>query len=405
MGTNRLLFASIHSYLDPSSGAAMASRELLELLTVRGWDCRVLACGVLDYQRETPLEEALATMELPAARAAAGLSRCGSAEVFDLEVGGVRVTLMPTSSSRAEKSPNPREGAIFLDLADQVCERFQPQVLLTYGGHPVSLELMRRARARGIAVVFHLHNFGYNDRRGFENVSAIIFPSEYSRRFHQRRLGLDGVVIPDPIRLDHVIAENPEPTYVTLINPQPDKGVTVFGRIALELNERRPEIPLLIVEGRGTSEVLAKLPVDLSGLANLNRMGNTPDPRDFYLVSRAVLMPSLWRESLGRVAIEAMANGIPVLASDRAPCPRRWATRASFSRSPSAARRPAASCRRPARSLPGSRRSSGCGTTRSLRPGIAQARAEARRWDWDSVAEMYQRFFEGVGRSARCEGR
>jgi hypothetical protein len=28
-------------------------------------------------------------------------------------------------------------------------------------------------------------------------------------------------------------------------------------------------------------------------------------------------MPSLWRESLGRVAIEAMANGIPVLASDR----------------------------------------------------------------------------------------
>ncbi len=29
------------------------------------------------------------------------------------------------------------------------------------------------------------------------------------------------------------------------------------------------------------------------------------------------LMPSLWRESLGRVAIEAMANGIPVMASDR----------------------------------------------------------------------------------------
>ena len=32
MNTNRLLFASIHSYLDPSSGAALATRELLELL-------------------------------------------------------------------------------------------------------------------------------------------------------------------------------------------------------------------------------------------------------------------------------------------------------------------------------------------------------------------------------------
>ncbi len=114
MSTRRLLFASIHSYLDPSSGAAMASREVLELLTARGRDCQVLACGVLDYQRETPLDLALATMELPAARAAAWLSRGGSAEVIDLDVGGVRVTLMPTSSSRAGKSPNPREGAIFL---------------------------------------------------------------------------------------------------------------------------------------------------------------------------------------------------------------------------------------------------------------------------------------------------
>ena len=54
--------------------------------------------------------------------------------------------------------------------------------------------------------------------------------------------------------------------------------------------------------------------MDLSALANLNRMANTPDSRDFYRVSRVVLMPSLWRESLGRVAMEAMANGIPVLA-------------------------------------------------------------------------------------------
>ena len=51
---------------------------------------------------------------------------------------------------------------------------------------------------------------------------------------------------------------------------------------------------------------LVGLPVDLSGLTNLHRMANTPDPRDFYRVSRVVLMPSLWRESLGRVPIEAI---------------------------------------------------------------------------------------------------
>ena len=219
MSTNRLLFVSIHSYLDPSSGAALATRELLELLAARGWDCRALACGVLDYQQETPLEDVLAAQDLPTQRSAAALSLGGQAEVFDFNLEGVRVTLLPTAHSRAERAPSPLEAGRFLDLATQVLNRFQPQVLLTYGGHPASLALMQRARSMGIAVVFHLHNFGYNDRRGFTDVSAVIFPSEYSRRHFRRKVGLDGIVIPDPIRLDRVIADNPEPKYVTFVNP------------------------------------------------------------------------------------------------------------------------------------------------------------------------------------------
>jgi hypothetical protein len=160
---HRLLFASIHSYLDPSSGASLATRELLELLAARDWDCRAFTCGVLDFAQETPLQDVLASIEHPTAPVTAALSRGGNAEVFDLESNGVRITLLPTAHSRADKAPTPREAGIFLDLADQVVDRFQPDVLLTYGGHPASLELMRRARARGIAVVFHLHNFGYTD--------------------------------------------------------------------------------------------------------------------------------------------------------------------------------------------------------------------------------------------------
>ena len=319
--SHRLLFASIHSYLDPSSGAALATRELLELLATRGWDCRALTCGVLDYQNETPIENVLASIERPTTRSGAALSLGGEAEVFDLDVDGVRVTLLPTSSSRADKAPNPREGAMYIDLATTVLDRFRPEILLTYGGHPVSRTLMLKARAKGTAVVFHLHNFGYNDRRGFEDVDAIIFPSEYSRRLYARRVGIDGVVFPDPIQLDKVIAENREPTYVTFINPQPEKGAAVFARIAAELGRRRPDIPLLVVEGRGKADGLAGLPIDLSSLTNFHRMANTPDPRDFYRVSRLVAMPSLWRESLGGVPIEAMANGIPVLASDRGALP------------------------------------------------------------------------------------
>ena len=117
------------------------------------------------------------------------------------------------------------------------------------------------------------------------------------------------------------MAADPEPAYATFVNPQPAKGASVFARIALELEARRPEIPLLVVEGRRGAEGLADCGLDLSGLENVHRMPNTADPRRFYRVSRAVLVPSLWRETFGRVAAEAMANGIPVLASDRGALP------------------------------------------------------------------------------------
>jgi len=107
----------------------------------------------------------------------------------------------------------------------------------------------------------------------------VIFPSEYSRRHHARLLGVDGPVIPDPIPLDRLVAADPEPKYATFINPQPSKGMAVFARIAVVFNERRPDIPLPVVEGRGTSDTLARLPLDLSGLTNLHRTANTPDPR------------------------------------------------------------------------------------------------------------------------------
>ncbi len=49
-------------------------------------------------------------------------------------------------------------------------------------------------------------------------------------------------------------------------------------------------------------------------------MPNTPDPRKFYAVTKLILMPSLM-ENAGFVAMEAMSNGIPVLASNRGGLP------------------------------------------------------------------------------------
>ncbi len=317
----RLLFASIHSYLDPSSGAAIATRDMMELLAARGHDCRVLCAGLLDFQSETSVDRHLEEWAVPVRRARALLGDGLAVEVRDLTLGGVRITLMPTASSRMGISPDRAEGEALLRLADQTFARFRPDALLTYGGHPVSLELMRRARGAGIPVVFAIHNLSYTRADHFAGVSATVVPSHFSRDYYETRLGLRSQVIPNLIRFNRVVAPERDPRYLTFINPQPGKGVTVFARIASELGRRRPDIPLLVVEGRGKVDWLARLPLDLSGLANLHRMENTPDPRHFYRVTRVLLMPSLCSETFGRVAVEAAANGIPVLASDRGALP------------------------------------------------------------------------------------
>lgn len=397
MSFARLLFASTHCVLDPSSGAALATRDILELLAARGVACRALCCGVLDYERPTPIEAVLDALGTPYRLAEARRSDGFATPVFDLEPGGVRTTIVPTTSSRAEHAPDLDESRAWLDLAEQALDRFRPEVLLTYGGHPAGLELMRRARLRGIATVFHLHNFAYADLSAFRDASAVLVPSEYARRHYARTVGVEATAIPYPLHLDRVVASDPEPNYVTFVNPQAAKGAAVFARIALELQARRPEIPLLVVEGRGGTQGLAQCGLDLSGLTNLSRMANTPDPRDFYRVSRIVVMPSLWRETFGRVAAEAMANGIPVLASDRGALPETLGD-AGFA------------IHIPHRHGPDGR---GVPTPREVAPWTAiveklwddpafearqreRARSEARRWEPDASAGRYLEFFGAI---------
>jgi glycosyltransferase involved in cell wall biosynthesis len=316
----RLLFSSYHCCLDPSSGAAIATRDLLELLARHGWGVRVFCGPVLDVERREPFAQwltgqGIGFQERPCDEGPVPFS------LFHFFQGRAPATVfMPRRPGRA--APSLQDGAAFLAVYQQVLDDFQPHVLLTYGGHAQASNLMARARRRGAAVVFALHNLEYRQRRLFQDASAVLVPSQFCAEHYLRTLALDCTAIPSPLDWSRVRCDrDPARQYVTFVNPQPNKGVFVFARIAHELGTRRPDIPLLVVEGRGGVDWLSRTGLDLSGLKNLNVMANTPDPRDFYRVSRVVLMPSLGKESFGRVAAEAMINGIPVLVSGRGALP------------------------------------------------------------------------------------
>jgi glycosyltransferase involved in cell wall biosynthesis len=170
-------------------------------------------------------------------------------------------------------------------------------------------------------VVFGLHNFGYFDIYNFAPVDYVTVPSDFSRRHHWAKLGLACHTLPNVIDWQRVDVTGRETRFVTFVNPQPKKGLYVFARIAAVLAERRPDIRLLVVEGRSHTAWRQETGIDLERLPNLSVMPSTADPREFYAVTKFVLMPSLWNESFGLVAAEAMLNGIPVLGSNRGALP------------------------------------------------------------------------------------
>lgn len=233
---------------------------------------------------------------------------------------GVEVWLHASPTTR----PHVLEGCeirSYLDLFDRCLDEKRSDVLVTFGGDALAVEIRRRARSRGMAVVFALHNFNYRGRNTFEGVDAVIAPSRFAASYYRRALGLDCIPLPNIVDFDRVRVAKPAPGFVTFVNPSYEKGVYPFARIADELGRRRPDIPLLVVEGRGSERTLVDCGLDLRAHGNVRLMANTPDPRRFWGVTKICIMPSLCWESQGLVAVEAMINGIPVIGSDRGGLP------------------------------------------------------------------------------------
>ena len=171
--------------------------------------------------------------------------------------------------------------------------------------------------------MFALHNFSYSSAHFFRSCAGILVPSNFCANFYRQSLGIACTSILSPI-LEAAVRCNPLPghrQFVTFVNPSPHNGVYVFAAIALLLQKTRPDIPLLVVESRADSEWLLYACPSLAESTNAYRMSTTQDPREFYQVTKIMLIPSVWQESFGRVAAESMMNGIPVIASNRGALP------------------------------------------------------------------------------------
>lgn len=324
----RILFSSYHNYLDQVSGAAISLRSLLCLLISKGWSVRTLTGSYFDnfgYTKkdfETLLERRCLYPTLESFTTLLG-NRDVSFNLVHFEDEGVSSTVFLAEDafglSRPSNILSNESEKIFLKLFLNELRTFRPSIYLTYGGYPTALTAARISRQMNIKNVFYLCNFGYNDNRLFHEFDEFIVPSCFSKNYYKKLLNIDCHVIPPLIDETKIFTSNNTKQYLTFINPSPEKGLFFFVGIVKELNRVRPDIPILVVEGR--AKLTSYSVLQTSALKNLHIMENTTDPRLFYSQSRVVIVPSLFCESFGRVVIEASMNKIPVICSNRGALP------------------------------------------------------------------------------------
>ena len=325
----KVLFGSYYNYLDQTSGAAISTRALLRALSRRGYNARVF-CGPFfdDLQmNERAFFQTLARLETQVAVKEYNArfdGRTVPCRLVSFNDSGVDVSILttPGSFSLAERARwfGSPVGSLFYRLLDAEIETFKPDFFTTYGGDVRLGKAADKAKERGGSAVFLLHNLSYNRKDVFNPFDAVVVPSRYAQKFYFDSLGLETRVVPPIIDESKVVVQENTRKFLTFINPTVEKGRLFFVRLARELNKVRPDVPLLAVETRAKADAFRSSSLARE-LTNLYSMETTDDPRHFYRQTRILLVPSLCKESFGRVVVEAGLNEIPVLCSNRGALP------------------------------------------------------------------------------------
>jgi glycosyltransferase involved in cell wall biosynthesis len=297
-----ILFASPHSLIDHSSGAALSIRTLLSALTKRTYEATALQATIFD----TPAggTDLLKALE----------QRSHTPILRFLDQGVEHFIVRTKETGRGQMTALEQEQ--FLDLFRQLLEERRPSLLLLWGGLLLERTLMSEARKAGVPVAFVLVNPTYDRPEVFENVDVLLTDSQATADLYKQRFGLTVHPAGKFIDLSSFKAPVRTPRYVTFINPAFEKGVNVFATLARRARSELPEAEFLVVESRGRWQTaLEGLGLHAGEFPNVRVVPPQKDMRTVYGSTRVLLVPSTWHESGPRVIPEAVINGIPVLAS------------------------------------------------------------------------------------------
>lgn len=296
----RILYASARPpYPFFLGGAVRCAHQLLfELAQGLGQTC--MAVGGADYQ-VTPW-----AYPTPEAQAVLGVRQRAS--------GDLAATAHPVLDCGYEV----RLLADFLPALPQFIDTFRPD--LVWAQLEGARESLAIARDKGVKGLYFVHDaeFDAAELRAVVDLGCtLVASSRFLAGKAYAATGQRAHVVHPPMHLFFDTRGDPH-GHVTLINAHPVKGLDTF----LELARRLPEVRFLLQESwRLKDDALAALHVRLAQLPNVTFRQRVSDMRQVYRDTRVLLVPSVWEEGFGMVAVEAQSCGIPVIASARGGLP------------------------------------------------------------------------------------
>ncbi|HWQ56282.1 MAG TPA: alpha/beta fold hydrolase [Bryobacteraceae bacterium] len=298
----RILLAQNSLYFPAHGGGDKSNRLLIEALAARGHFCRVVA-------------------RIPVFGSAAHERYLADLAVREVTVDSVEQGIVSFRRNAVEvrvATEHPHLRAYFAEQA----AAFDPDVIIASTDDPAQLLLeaaLRAGRARVVYLVRATLAVPFGPDCAFPSVAktdmlrradAVVGVSQYVADYIRAHAGIPAVHVPlsllEPCELPDLGRFENE--FVTLVNPCAVKGIDIF----LGLADAMPDVAFAAVPTWGTNQQ------DRAALAvrpNVTQLHPVDNIDHLLARTRVLLVPSLWAEARSRIVPEALARGVPVMAS------------------------------------------------------------------------------------------
>lgn len=308
----RVLITHYHCHVDPQSGDAIHLRDLSETLAEHGWEVRVF-CGPL-RGREMSSDDLLDEQGIQFKKYSATNSDVPF-ELLMFRAFGVNCGLWAPQMPHSASESDVREAWLY--SCRELIETWKPNHVIMHGLFAMSEPVMTMATQVGATrIACYDTSLSTSEDLYADADITLATSSSQRRRLHhglsQNSLLLDPLL---PVRRYSCDLNERRESFLTFVEPQ-TKGICIYAKIAEVLQYRRPDIPLLIVGDQNVPAYLESTGARLS-TQRLTFLRQHTIPKEYLNETRLLLAPSVAGDTCNPIVSAAIANGIPVVGSNR----------------------------------------------------------------------------------------